>query len=61
VNLVNNAVKYAANSFEIIIDAEHKDGLTKVSVSDFGNGIAPENLANLFDRYFRLEKDNNNI
>jgi PAS domain S-box-containing protein len=61
VNLVNNAVKYAPDSFEIIIDAEHKDGLTKVSVSDFGKGIAPENLANLFDRYFRLEKDNNNI
>ncbi len=61
VNLVNNAVKYAANSFEIIVDAEHKDGLTKVSVSDFGDGIRPENLANLFDRYFRLEKDNNRI
>jgi PAS domain S-box-containing protein len=61
VNLVNNAVKYASNSFEIIVDAEHTDGLTKVSVSDFGDGIAPENLANLFDRYFRLEKNNNNI
>ncbi len=61
VNLVNNAVKYAANSFEIIIDAEHKNGLTKISVSDSGNGIAQENLANLFDRYFRLEKDNNKI
>jgi PAS domain S-box-containing protein len=61
VNLVNNAVKYAANSFEIIVDAEHKNGLTKVSVSDFGDGIAPENLVNLFDRYFRLEKDNDSI
>jgi len=28
-------------------------------VSDSGKGIAPENLTNLFDRYFRLEKDNN--
>jgi PAS domain S-box-containing protein len=61
VNLVNNAVKYAAGSFEIIIDAEQKAGETKISVSDFGKGIPPENLVNLFDRYFRLEKDNNNI
>jgi signal transduction histidine kinase len=61
VNLVNNAVKYAADSFEIMVDAEHNDGSTKVYVSDFGNGIAPENLANLFDRYFRLEKNNNNV
>lgn len=61
VNLVNNAVKYAAKSFAIVIDAEHKNGLTKVSVSDFGNGIPPENLVNLFERYFRLETNNNKI
>jgi PAS domain S-box-containing protein len=59
VNLVNNAVKYAAGSFEIRIDAWHRDGITKVSVSDFGQGIAPENLIHLFDRYFRLSNDNN--
>jgi len=59
VNLVNNAVKYAAGSFEIRIDAKHSNGLTTVSVSDFGQGIAPENLIHLFDRYFRLSNDNN--
>jgi PAS domain S-box-containing protein len=59
VNLVNNAVKYAANSFEILIDAKHIHGLTKISVSDFGEGIAPENLTHLFDRYFRLDNNNN--
>ncbi|MES2266778.1 MAG: PAS domain-containing sensor histidine kinase [Bacteroidota bacterium] len=58
VNLVNNAVKYAAGSFEIRIDASQSDGLTRISVSDFGPGIAPENLVNLFDRYFRLDNDN---
>jgi PAS domain S-box-containing protein len=59
VNLVNNAVKYASESFEIGVDAEHIEGATRISVSDKGKGIAPENLANLFDRYFRLAKDNN--
>jgi PAS domain S-box-containing protein len=59
VNLVNNAVKYAADSFEISIDAEIIEGATKISVSDKGKGIAPENLTNLFDRYFRVAKDNN--
>ena len=59
VNLVNNAVKYAAESFEIAIDAEHINGATRVSVTDKGHGIAPENLVHLFDRYFRLSKDNN--
>jgi PAS domain S-box-containing protein len=59
VSLVNNAVKYAAGSFEIGVDAEPMQEETKISVSDKGPGIAPENLANLFDRYFRLAKDNN--
>jgi PAS domain S-box-containing protein len=59
VNLVNNAVKYAAESFEIKINAHHINKATKVTVSDKGKGIAPENLDNLFDRYFRLAKDNN--
>ena len=59
VNLVNNAVKYAAESFGIIVDAKHIKGLTRVSVSDKGKGIEPENMGNLFDRYFRLAKDNN--
>jgi len=59
VNLVNNAVKYAADSFEITVDAEEIGGITRVSISDKGKGIAPENLVNLFDRYFRLVKDNN--
>jgi PAS domain S-box-containing protein len=59
VNLVNNAVKYASESFEISIDAEVIEGANKISVRDKGKGIAPENLTNLFDRYFRLAKDNN--
>jgi PAS domain S-box-containing protein len=59
VNLANNAVKYASESFEITVYAEHRDGVTKISVSDKGEGIAPGDLANLFERYFRLSKDNN--
>jgi PAS domain S-box-containing protein len=59
VNLANNAVKYASESFEITVYAEHRDGVTKISVNDKGEGIAPGDLANLFERYFRLSKDNN--
>ena len=59
VNLVNNAVKHAAASYEIEVEAVHRNGVTRISVSDKGKGIATENLAHLFDRYFRLSKDNN--
>ncbi|AMR33992.1 hypothetical protein A0256_22355 [Mucilaginibacter sp. PAMC 26640] len=59
VNLVNNAVKHASESLEITINVQHPKGMTKISVSDKGKGIGPENLSNLFDRYFRVAKDNN--
>ncbi|HEY0057375.1 MAG TPA: ATP-binding protein [Pedobacter sp.] len=57
INLVNNAVKYAPASKEIVIKAEKLDGLVKVSVSDQGEGISPEHLKNIFTRYHRAEKD----
>lgn len=59
VNLVNNAVKYASESLEIIIDAQPIKGTTRISVSDKGKGIEPEHKGKLFERYFRLAKDNN--
>lgn len=61
VNLVNNAVKYAAESKEIVINVEHINNFTKVSVIDKGPGIPPDNVDKLFDRYYRVDKDNRQI
>jgi signal transduction histidine kinase len=55
VNFVNNAVKYAASSKEIIVDIEHVANTAKVSVTDFGPGIAPDKLPHIFERYFRAD------
>ncbi len=55
VNMVNNAVKYAPDSLEIILRIEKADGMAKISVIDKGPGIKPENLENLFDRYYRSD------
>jgi PAS domain S-box-containing protein len=55
VNLVNNAVKYAANSRNIYIIAEPEDGMAKISVKDGGPGIAPDKLPHLFERYYRAD------
>jgi PAS domain S-box-containing protein len=61
VNLVNNAVKYAPNSKEIIIDVKKIDGFTKIAVSDKGQGIPPESLGKLFDRYYRADESKRQI
>jgi two-component system phosphate regulon sensor histidine kinase PhoR len=55
VNLVNNAVKYGADSKDIIVRIEQEKEKVKVSVIDKGPGIAPEKLPHLFDRYFRVD------
>lgn len=55
VNLVNNAVKYAPDSTEIIIEVERLTDQARVSVTDFGLGIPPEKLPHIFERYYRVD------
>jgi len=61
VNLVNNAVKYASASREIHLRVEREGNMAKVIVQDFGPGIEPEKIPNLFDRYFRANEAANQI
>ncbi|HXI00690.1 MAG TPA: PAS domain S-box protein [Sphingobacteriaceae bacterium] len=55
VNFVNNAIKYAPQSKEIIVRIEKVNDMAKVSVIDKGPGISPEKLPHLFDRYYRVD------
>ncbi len=53
VNLVGNALKYSPEGREVEVTARHQDGIVVVSVADHGSGIAPEDLPNLFRRFYR--------
>ncbi len=55
VNLVNNAVKYAPASKEIIISAQPDGEFAKVAVTDFGPGIPADKLPYIFRRYYRVD------
>jgi PAS domain S-box-containing protein len=55
VNLVNNAVKYAPRSKDIVINVERLEQATRVSVTDRGNGIPEDQIKQLFDRFFRVK------
>ncbi|AYL96461.1 PAS domain-containing sensor histidine kinase [Mucilaginibacter celer] len=55
VNFVNNAVKYAPDSHNIIINLGKANDMAKISVQDFGRGISPEYLPHLFERYYRVD------
>lgn len=55
-NLVSNALRYTPEGGSVIIRAEREQRVVRVTVSDTGQGIAPEDLAHVFDRFYRGEK-----
>ncbi|MES2268589.1 MAG: ATP-binding protein [Bacteroidota bacterium] len=55
VNLVNNAVKYAPLSRKIVVEIKKRERSVKISVQDFGEGIAHDKIPHLFERYYRVD------
>jgi len=55
-NLVENAIKYnyTGGHVNILLDTDHKNAF--ITVSDNGVGISEENQANVFARFFRVDK-----
>ena len=53
--LVDNAVKYTPENGQITISLEQKNNMVYMSVTDTGIGISPENLQNLFTRFWRAD------
>lgn len=55
-NLIGNATRFAARgSTIVVVIAPEADGQFRVMVENAGEGIAPENLPRLFDRFFRAD------
>jgi signal transduction histidine kinase len=61
-NLAKNAVQAMPNGGTLTIDAAPtKDGRVEIRVSDTGVGIAPENLAKIFDLYYTTKPSGTGI
>ena len=54
-NLVRNAVNHTPDGGIVSVDAIAADGHVKISVSDTGIGIDPDDLARVFDRFYRTD------
>lgn len=55
-NLINNAIKYSEANSEIIVSWKKlSENHVKFSVSDQGIGIAPEHIAHLTERFYRVD------
>ena len=57
-NLISNAIKYSPKAASIIVSTElQKDGI-ELSVQDFGIGILAQDQQNVFEQFYRVNRDN---
>ncbi len=54
-NLLNNAIQHTPAGGEITLTLERDAGALKLSIADTGEGIAPEHLPHIFDRFYRAD------
>jgi len=54
-NLLDNAVKYSPAGGLVVVHGEVRENEVIISVADQGQGIAPEHLNRLFERFFRVK------
>lgn len=54
-NLISNAVKYSPNGGDVTVQARRDEDEIRISVSDQGIGIAPEEVDNLFTPFYRTK------
>jgi signal transduction histidine kinase len=55
-NLLANAIAHTANGGKIDIAARPQGDLISISVTDNGEGIPSEDLSNVFERFYRVDK-----
>lgn len=57
-NLIDNAIKYSKNQPKIVINTWNQDDFLKISITDNGIGISPENQRKIFDQLYRVPTGN---
>jgi two-component system sensor histidine kinase KdpD len=56
VNLLDNAVKYSPPSTQIEVNVSQTEDTVNIEVCDRGIGIPPEDLEQVFDKFYRVQR-----
>jgi two-component system phosphate regulon sensor histidine kinase PhoR len=54
-NLIGNALKYGRSDGKVQIQLDHEDEMLRLRIADEGDGIAPEHLPRLTERFYRVD------
>jgi two-component system phosphate regulon sensor histidine kinase PhoR len=60
VNLVHNAIKFTPKG-SVVAAVKRKDGVVEFSVTDTGTGISRDNLARVFERFYKEDPSRNKV
>jgi len=55
-NLTDNAIKFNADGGTVHLRHERAGGRDRISVADTGEGIAPEHIHRIFERFYRVDR-----
>lgn len=56
VNLIDNAIKFNRPSGSVTVEYYEADGRSVISVTDTGEGILPEHVNRIFERFYRTDR-----
>ena len=54
-NLISNAIKYSPKGGRIVVRGTYDDNEVHLAVSDQGNGIPPDQIKRIFERFHRVD------
>ena len=55
-NLIDNAIKFNRENGTVTISHEHKGARDRIHIRDTGDGIPPEHLKRIFERFYRVDR-----
>jgi signal transduction histidine kinase len=55
-NLINNAINYTGSDKYVMVTQTCTEAGVRISVTDTGEGISPEDIGQIWERYYRVDK-----